>query len=104
MWQSACVSFYTSPPRRHGQSSRLLAKPLDSNASLSSNSSDSPTLTAAATKAGVILGTAAYMRPDVARSFAWSRSTIDNLFHVMNPNSSDLQCWPQVCGRFREIE
>jgi serine/threonine protein kinase len=44
-----------------------LAKALDTNASRSSDSSDSPTLTAAETRAGVILGTAAYMSPEQAR-------------------------------------
>jgi len=43
-----------------------LAKALDSEVS-ASNISNSPTLTAAATEAGVILGTAAYMSPEQAR-------------------------------------
>ena len=44
-----------------------LAKALDVEASASSNVSNSPTLTAAATQAGMILGTAAYMSPEQAR-------------------------------------
>jgi eukaryotic-like serine/threonine-protein kinase len=46
-----------------------LAKALDVDASTSSSSnvSNSPTLTAAATQAGVIIGTAAYMSPEQAR-------------------------------------
>jgi eukaryotic-like serine/threonine-protein kinase len=45
-----------------------LAKALDVDASTSSsNVSNSPTLTAAATQAGVILGTAAYMSPEQAK-------------------------------------
>jgi eukaryotic-like serine/threonine-protein kinase len=44
-----------------------LAKALDVEALVSSNVSNSPTLTGAATQAGVILGTAAYMSPEQAR-------------------------------------
>lgn len=44
-----------------------LAKALDVEASASSSISNSPTLTAAATQAGMILGTAAYMSPEQAR-------------------------------------
>ncbi len=44
-----------------------LAKALDVEASVSSSVSDSPTLTAAATQAGMILGTAAYMSPEQAK-------------------------------------
>ncbi len=44
-----------------------LAKALEVEATASSNVSDSPTLTAAATQAGVIIGTAAYMSPEQAR-------------------------------------
>ena len=44
-----------------------LAKALDVEASVSSSISNSPTLTAAATQAGMILGTAAYMSPEQAR-------------------------------------
>ncbi len=44
-----------------------LAKALDVDASVSSSVSNSPTLTAAATQAGVILGTAAYMSPEQAK-------------------------------------
>ncbi|HEV2492282.1 MAG TPA: protein kinase [Terriglobia bacterium] len=44
-----------------------LAKALDVEASISSSISNSPTLTAAATQAGMILGTAAYMSPEQAR-------------------------------------
>lgn len=44
-----------------------LAKALDVEPSASSSVSNSPTLTAAETRAGVILGTAAYMSPEQAR-------------------------------------
>jgi len=44
-----------------------LAKALDVEASVSSSISNSPTLTAAATQAGMILGTAAYMSPEQAK-------------------------------------
>ncbi len=44
-----------------------LAKALDLETSVSSSASNSPTLTAVATQAGVILGTAAYMSPEQAR-------------------------------------
>jgi eukaryotic-like serine/threonine-protein kinase len=44
-----------------------LAKALETDSSLSSNVSTSPTLTAMATQAGVIIGTAAYMSPEQAR-------------------------------------
>jgi eukaryotic-like serine/threonine-protein kinase len=44
-----------------------LAKALESDASVSSAVSNSPTLTVAATQAGIILGTAAYMSPEQAK-------------------------------------
>ena len=60
-----------------------LAKALDPPAQAAGNPSISPTLTVEGTRAGVILGTAAYMAPEQARG-ATSRSQA-RLYRIHSP-------------------